>query len=63
MKGYHFDSANQQIIITCGVWPQSDFMYIFKVNKRNNRRPEICSNLKMRIPEQYKLMLFWCCHC
>ena len=36
--------------------------YVFKDNKRNIKRPEI-SNLKMRIPEQYQLMLFWCCHC
>ena len=36
--------------------------YVLNVNNRNIRRPEI-SNLKMRIPQQYQLMFFWCCHC
>ena len=38
--------------------------YMFKVNNRNTRtRCEICSELKIKTPEQQHLASFWCLDC
>ena len=63
-KEYHFD--RKKIINYSYMWCVTLVpvrFCVFKVNNRNIRRPEIWSNLKTRIPEQYQLMLFWFWHC
>ena len=63
---YHFDSAKYFLTNYSSMWCVTliPANFVFKVNNRNiRRRPEICSNLTMRIPKQHQLMLFWCHHC
>ena len=62
----HFDSAKFFLskfnYLWCVILIAAKFN-VFKVNNRNMRMCEICSNLTMRIPEWHQLMLFCCRHC
>ena len=59
---FHFDSAKcfltNYSYMWCATLIPARFC-VFKVNNRNiRRRPEICSNLTVRIPDRHQLMLF-----